>query len=58
VVDSLTNSLRDNALAAKIPIVGVYETMPTPGFTYQTWMMAEINAIVRGLSTGKSTEAL
>jgi len=32
--------------------------MPTPGFTYQTWMMAEINAIVRGLSTGKSTEAL
>jgi zinc/manganese transport system substrate-binding protein len=58
VVDSLTNSLRENASAAKIPIVGVYETMPTPGYTYQTWMMAEVNAIVRALATGKSTEAL
>ena len=28
-----------------MPVVGVYETMPTPGYDYQSWMLAETNAI-------------
>ena len=31
VVDSLTDSFRATAQKAGIPVVGVYETMPTPG---------------------------
>ena len=26
-------------------MVGVYETMPTPGYDYQSWMLAEVDAI-------------
>ena len=28
-----------------MPVVGVYETMPTPGYDYQSWMLAEVAAI-------------
>ena len=31
VVDSLTTSIRQTAQTANVPVVGVYETMPTPG---------------------------
>ena len=31
VVDALTTSIRQTALKAGVPVVGVYETMPTPG---------------------------
>jgi zinc/manganese transport system substrate-binding protein len=41
-----------------VPIVGVYETMPTDGYTYQTWMEAELAAIERAITTGKSTVKL
>ena len=30
------------AKQAGIPVVGVYETMPTPGYDYQSWMLAEV----------------
>jgi zinc/manganese transport system substrate-binding protein len=41
-----------------IPVVGVYETMPTPGYTYQTWMEAEVNALNKAVTSKVSTEKL
>ena len=32
-----------------IPVVGVYETMPEPGYDYQSWMMAETTALQRAV---------
>jgi zinc/manganese transport system substrate-binding protein len=58
VVDSLTNSFRLDALKMGIPVVGVYETMPTPGYDYQTWMLAEVHAITRAVVDKTSTEKL
>ena len=58
VTDSLTKSFMDAAQAAKIPVVGVYETMPTPGYTYQTWMMAEVVALEKAVADKVSTESL
>ena len=55
VVDSLTESIRGNAQQAGVPVVGVYETMPTPGYTYQSWMLAETNAITDAVTKGTST---
>ncbi|MGN6162240.1 MAG: hypothetical protein ACTHOG_11145 [Marmoricola sp.] len=58
VTDSLTTSFADLAERHRIPIVGVYETMPTPGFTYQSWMLAETRAIQNALATGTSARSL
>jgi zinc/manganese transport system substrate-binding protein len=58
VVDALTTSIRDIALKAGVPVVGVYETMPTPGYTYQTWMLAEVHAIEKAITARISTERL
>ncbi len=58
VIDSLTTSIRLGALKAGIPVVGVYETMPTPGYDYQSWMLAEVNAIERAVTRGISTPRL
>ena len=58
VVDSLTESLRSNAQRAGVPVVGVYETMPTPGYTYQSWMWAETHAIADAVVHGTSTQHL
>jgi zinc/manganese transport system substrate-binding protein len=58
VVDALTSSIRASAVQAGIPVVGVYETMPTPGYDYQTWMLAEVNAILNAVEHGRSTEHL
>jgi zinc/manganese transport system substrate-binding protein len=58
VVDALTASIRDHAVAEGIPVVGVYETMPTPGYDYQAWMLAEVNAIDRAVADRVSTEHL
>ena len=41
-----------------MPVVGVYETMPTPGYDYQTWMMAELTAIEKAVEHRTSTEKL
>lgn len=58
----VTSSLTATFLAAAhrhgIPVVGVYETMPEPGYTYQSWMMAETAALQRAVQHGISTERL
>lgn len=58
VVDSLTASMRQTARSAGVPVVGVYETMPTPNFDYQSWMMAEVVAIQAAVVHGTSTTVL
>lgn len=57
VVDPLTESIRSNAQKAGIPVVAVYETMPT-GYTYQSWMLAETQAIRKAVDSGSSTPHL
>jgi zinc/manganese transport system substrate-binding protein len=58
VVDSLTATIKQAAVSAKVPVVGVYETMPTPGYDYQTWMLAEVKAIEAAITRHRSTEKL
>jgi zinc/manganese transport system substrate-binding protein len=58
VTDTLTQSFITAARSAGIPVVGVYETMPTPGFTYQSWMLAEVNALRQAVADGVSTQSL
>jgi zinc/manganese transport system substrate-binding protein len=58
VVDALTTSIRENALRDGVPVVGVYETMPTPGYTYQSWMLAEVTAIEKAVTSKVSTQHL
>ena len=58
VTDALTESFIKLARENGIPVVGVYETMPTPGFDYQSWMLAEVNALQRAVSGKISTEHL
>ena len=58
VVDTLTTSIRQTALKAGVPVVGVYETMPTPGYTYQSWMLAEVHAIEKAVASKISTQKL
>jgi zinc/manganese transport system substrate-binding protein len=58
VVDSLTTSIRETALKDGVPVVGVYETMPTPGYDYQSWMLAEVNALTKAVADKISTQKL
>jgi zinc/manganese transport system substrate-binding protein len=58
VTDSLTAAFKQAAKRAGIPVVGVYETMPTPGYDYQSWMLAEVEALERAVARGVSTEKL
>jgi zinc/manganese transport system substrate-binding protein len=58
VTDTLTDSFIDLAHANGVPVVGVYETMPTPGYGYQTWMTAEVNALDKAVTAKVSTEHL
>ncbi len=58
VVDALTASIRDRAISTGVPVVGVYETMPTPGYDYQSWMLAEVAAIEKAVTGRVSTERL
>ncbi len=58
VTDSLTESFKQAARGAGIPVVGVYETMPTPGYDYQSWMLAEVQALEKAVGQGISTEKL
>jgi zinc/manganese transport system substrate-binding protein len=58
VVDALTTSIRHTALNSGVPVVGVYETMPTPGYDYQTWMLAEVHAIEKAITIKVSTQKL
>ncbi len=58
VTDTLTQSFITAAQSAHVPVVGVYETMPTPGFTYQSWMLAEVAALQKAVADGISTQTL
>jgi zinc/manganese transport system substrate-binding protein len=58
VTDPLTSTFLANAKRQHIPVVGVYETMPVPGYDYQSWMLAETRALERALAHGTSTERL
>jgi zinc/manganese transport system substrate-binding protein len=55
VVDSLTSTIRAHAIGHRVPVVAVYETMPAPGFDYQSWMLAETRAISGAFAAGRST---
>jgi zinc/manganese transport system substrate-binding protein len=57
VTDSITEKFLGTAADNGVPVVGVYETMPT-GFTYQRWMEAELRALEEAIARGKSTEEL
>jgi zinc/manganese transport system substrate-binding protein len=58
VTDSLTQSFLEAAKRSGVPVVGVYETMPTPGYDYQSWMLAEVRALRRAVAQKRSTEKL
>jgi len=58
VTDPLTQSFLSLAKRNGVPVVGVYETMPTPGYTYQSWMLAEVVALEKAVSDKTSTETL
>jgi zinc/manganese transport system substrate-binding protein len=58
VTDSLTQSFLAEASKDGIPVVGVYETMPAPGYDYQSWMLAEVRALQRAVADRASTEKL
>ena len=56
VTDSLTESFIALARANHIPVVGVYETMPEPGYRYQSWMLAEVRALRAAVADHISSE--
>jgi zinc/manganese transport system substrate-binding protein len=58
VTDPLTESLITLADQNHIPVVGVYETMPVPGYDYQTWMLTEVQNLKRAVADKISTEHL
>ena len=58
VTDSLTESFITLAHANGIPVVGVYETMPVPGYDYQSWMLAEVQDLQKAVASKISTEHL
>jgi zinc/manganese transport system substrate-binding protein len=58
VTDSLTESFITLAHANGIPVVGVYETMPVPGYNYQSWMLAEVQDLQKAVASQISTERL
>jgi zinc/manganese transport system substrate-binding protein len=57
VVDSVTEAFLAAAKRAGIPVVGVYETMPT-GYSYQSWMLAEVHALKLAITGKVSTQKL
>ena len=58
VTDTLTESFIQLAKQNGIAVVGVYETMPAPGYDYQSWMVAEVKALTKAVASGTSTEHL
>jgi len=58
VTDSLTESFITLAHQNGIPVLGVYETMPTPGYDYQSWMLTEVQDLYKAVADRVSTEHL
>jgi zinc/manganese transport system substrate-binding protein len=57
VTDSLTQTFLSAAVNSGVPVVGVYETMP-PGYDYQGWMLAEVQALREAVAGHVSTRKL
>jgi len=57
VADSVTQAFLATARRAGIPVVGVYETMPA-GYSYQSWMLAEVQALAKAVTGKVSTQKL
>jgi zinc/manganese transport system substrate-binding protein len=57
VTDPLTESFIKLAERSGVPVVGVYETMPR-GYDYQSWMLAELEALQRAVTERVSTRRL
>ncbi|MGB2660335.1 MAG: zinc ABC transporter substrate-binding protein [Pseudolabrys sp.] len=53
VSEKLTERLRDVASKAKVPVVGVTETMP-PNVSFQDWVLGELDALDKALSEPNS----
>ncbi len=58
VTDTLTESFLKLAAKYGVPVVGVYETMPVPGYDYQSWMRAEVDALEKAVNEKVSTQKL
>ena len=58
VTSSLTQSFLGLARKYGIPVVALYETMPTPGYDYQSWMLAEVRALQRAVADKVTTARL
>jgi zinc/manganese transport system substrate-binding protein len=58
VTDSLTASFLADANKAHVPVVSVYETMPVPGYHYQSWMLAEVQNLGKAVADKTSSEHL
>jgi zinc/manganese transport system substrate-binding protein len=58
VTSSLTQSFLSLARKKAIPVVALYETMPTPGYNYQSWMLAEVRALQRAVAEKITTSRL
>jgi len=58
VTDTLTQSFISLAQQNHIPVVGVYETMPGPGYDFQTWMLTEVQDLRKAVADKVSTEHL
>jgi zinc/manganese transport system substrate-binding protein len=57
VIDPATKALLALAKQNHIPVVGVYETMPSH-HSYQSWMEDETTALKKALQDGQSTERI
>ncbi len=58
VSSPVTIALRNLAKNSHVATVALYETMPVPGYNYQSWMNAEINDIAKAIEFHRSTNAL
>ena len=52
VVSPVTQQLRSLAIAARVPVVGVTETMPPAARDYQAWQLSQAQAILLALEAG------
>jgi zinc/manganese transport system substrate-binding protein len=52
VTDALTQSFITLAQQNHIPVVGVNETMPAPGYDYQTWMLSVVRDVRAAVAHG------
>ena len=58
VTDTLTELFITLAQQNDVPVVGVYETMPVPGYDYQSWMLTEVQDLQKAVADHISTEHL